>query len=149
LAVLYSISNEDAIYEEEEMKPTEQSASPNGSYVAPRSDARTAKKDKSIELVGHRGGSDISKNASSEILSRTKREGPGELSSLVASLSDRELEVFSLLGRARTTRQIAGELCLSIKTIETHLSRIKVKLGIESFNELIVSAALWMNSRKA
>lgn len=76
----------------------------------------------------------------------TKRQG--ELSSLVTSLSDRELEVFSLLGRAHTTRQIAAELCLSIKTIETHLSRIKVKLGVESFNELIVNAALWIDSQK-
>ena len=130
------------------MKPTEESTSPKGSSVAPRSDAKTTKKNKSIELVPHGGGSDISKNVSSEMLRRNKREGSVELSSLVASLSDRELEVFSMLGRARTTRQIADELCLSIKTIETHLSRIKVKLGIESFNELIVSAALWINSRR-
>lgn len=130
------------------MKPPEQSASSNSSYIAPRSDAKTAKK-RSIELVGHRGGSDADRNMSSEILRKTKREEPGRLSSKVASLSDRELEVFSMLGRARTTRQIADELCLSIKTIETHLSRIKAKLGIESFNELIVSAALWMNSRRA
>lgn len=95
------------------------------------------------------GGVYVSESVSSEILRRIRREGPDELSSPAASLSDRELEVFSLLGRARTTRQIAEELCLSVKTIETHLSRIKVKLGAESFNELIVSAALWVNSESA
>jgi len=95
------------------------------------------------------GGVYVSESVSSEILRRIRREGPGELSSPAASLSDRELEVFSLLGRARTTRQIADELCLSIKTIETHLSRIKVKLGVETYNELIVRAALWVNSGSA
>lgn len=95
------------------------------------------------------GGVYVSESVSSEILRRIRREGSGELSSPAESLSDRELEVFSLLGRARTTRQIADELCLSIKTIETHLSRIKTKLGVESFNELIVSAALWVNSQSS
>ena len=95
------------------------------------------------------GGVYVSESVSSEMLRRIKRDGRGELTSSVGSLSDRELEVFSLLGRARTTRQIADELCLSIKTIETHLSRIKVKLGVESYNELIVRAALWVNSESA
>lgn len=129
------------------MKPPEQSASSNSSDIAARSDSGTSKK-KSLEVVGRAGGSDAGKKTSSEILSRIGRARPGELCSLVTSLSDRELEVFSMLGRARTTRQIADELCLSIKTVETHLSRIKVKLGVQSFNELVVGAALWINSKK-
>ncbi len=95
------------------------------------------------------GGVYVSESVSSEILRRIKREGRDGVSSPAASLSNRELEVFSLLGRARTTRQIADELYLSIKTIETHLSRIKVKLGVETYNELIVRAALWVNSETA
>jgi len=95
------------------------------------------------------GGVYVSESVSSEILRRIKREGRDGVSSPAASLSNRELEVFSLLGRARTTRQIADELYLSIKTIETHLSRIKVKLGVETYNELIVRAALWVNSESA
>jgi DNA-binding NarL/FixJ family response regulator len=95
------------------------------------------------------GGVYVSESVSAEILRRIKREGPGELSSAPASLSDRELEVFSLLGRAHTTRQIADELCLSVKTIETHVSRIKAKLGVESYNELIVRAALWVSGESA
>ena len=46
-----------------------------------------------------------------------------ELCSLVTSLGGRELEVFNMLGRARTMRQIAAELCASIKTVQAHLSR--------------------------
>jgi len=92
------------------------------------------------------GGVYVSESVSSEMLRRMKREGPGGPSSPAASLSDRELAVFNLLGRGRTTRQIADELYLSIKTIETHLSRMKIKLGVETYNELIVRAALWVNS---
>ena len=95
------------------------------------------------------GGVYISENVSSKIVHKLKRDGPGSLSSPVASLSDRELEVFNLLGRGRTTRQVADELFISIKTVETHLSRIKVKLGLDSYNELIVHAALWVNSRSS
>ena len=92
------------------------------------------------------GGVYVSESVSAEILRRIRREGPGGPSSPAAALSDRELEVFSLLGRAHTTRRIADELFLSVKTIETHLSRIKLKLGVESYNELIVRAALWVSS---
>lgn len=93
------------------------------------------------------GGVYISENVSSDMVHKLKRDGPACLSSPVASLSDRELEVFNLLGRGRTTRQVADELFISVKTVETHLSRIKVKLEVDSYNELIVRAALWVNSR--
>jgi DNA-binding NarL/FixJ family response regulator len=96
-----------------------------------------------------RGGVHISENVSSEMVHRLKRDGPASLSSPVASLSDRELEVFNLLGRGRTTRQVADELFISLKTVETHISRIKVKLDIGGYNELIVHAALWVNSKSA
>ena len=92
------------------------------------------------------GGVYISENVSSEMVHKLKRDGPASLSSPVASLSDRELEVFNLLGRGRTTRQVADELFISMKTVETHLSRIKVKLEADSYNELIVRAALWVNT---
>ena len=95
------------------------------------------------------GGVYISENVSSEIVHKLKRDGPSSLSSPVASLSDRELEVFNLLGRGRTTRQVADDLFISMKTVETHLSRIKVKLDLDSYNELIVHAALWVNSRSS
>jgi DNA-binding NarL/FixJ family response regulator len=60
-------------------------------------------------------------------------------------LADRELEVFSLLGQGRATRQIAEQLCLSVKTIETYRSRIKEKLSLSSGSELLQCAFQWAN----
>jgi DNA-binding NarL/FixJ family response regulator len=66
--------------------------------------------------------------------------------SLSDRLSDRELEVFTLLGRGNGTRQIADKLHLSVKTIETYRSHIKEKLNLESASELLQHAFQWVNS---
>jgi DNA-binding NarL/FixJ family response regulator len=66
----------------------------------------------------------------------------------VESLSDRELEVFELIGRGLGTREIAERLCLSTKTIETHREHIKTKLNLDSGTELSRHATLW-SSRQA
>jgi DNA-binding NarL/FixJ family response regulator len=55
-------------------------------------------------------------------------------------LSDRELEVFRLIGQGFGTRQIAKDLHLSVKTIETYRAHIKEKLGIDSATELVRQA---------
>ncbi len=60
------------------------------------------------------------------------------------TLSDRELQVFRLIGEGRTTRQIADALCLSIKTIESHREHIKSKLNIESATALAQRAIQWI-----
>jgi len=57
------------------------------------------------------------------------------------ALSDREMETFRLLGLGWTTHQIADELHLSVKTVETYCGHIKLKLGLRNFNELIQRAA--------
>ena len=59
-------------------------------------------------------------------------------------LSDRELEILRLLGRGRSTRQIAGELNISVKTVETYRLRIKKKLNIPTAAGLIRYAARWI-----
>ena len=64
--------------------------------------------------------------------------------SKVTSLSDRELQVFSLFGRGFGATRLAAELHLSVKTIETHQMRIKEKLGLRSAAELSKEASLWM-----
>jgi DNA-binding NarL/FixJ family response regulator len=64
-------------------------------------------------------------------------------SSPIDRLTNRELDVFSLLGQGRGTRQIAEQLCLSVKTIETYRSRIKEKLNISSSSELLLYAFQW------
>jgi DNA-binding NarL/FixJ family response regulator len=65
--------------------------------------------------------------------------------SKVNGLSDRELQVFSLFGRGYGATQLAAELHLSVKTIETHQMRIKEKLGLRSAAELSHAASLWMS----
>ena len=64
-----------------------------------------------------------------------KREA-GAVSPL-ETLSDREMEVLHLLGQGLSTRQIAEQLFLSVKTVETYLEHLKTKLGLESGRELI------------
>ncbi len=61
----------------------------------------------------------------------------------IDNLSDRELEVFELIGKGLTTRQIAKKLHLSPKTIETHREHIKVKLTLKNSNELVRHAVKW------
>jgi DNA-binding NarL/FixJ family response regulator len=59
------------------------------------------------------------------------------------ALSDRELEVFRLIGEGRSTRQIAEKLHLSVKTVETYQAHIKEKLSLRSGRELIQHAIQW------
>ena len=66
--------------------------------------------------------------------------------SLVDDLSDRELQVFSLVGQGLSTRQIAKELHLSVKTVETHRAHIKEKLNLKSAVELVQHAVRWRDS---
>ena len=68
-------------------------------------------------------------------------------SSPVELLSDRELEVFQLIGKGFGTRQIAERLYLSIKTIETYRAHIKEKLNLEDSATLLQYAIQWTNSR--
>ena len=62
-------------------------------------------------------------------------------------LTDRELEVFRLIGQGKTTRQIAKELYLSIKTIESYRSHIKDKLDLANASELVQRAIQWVYSQ--
>jgi DNA-binding NarL/FixJ family response regulator len=62
----------------------------------------------------------------------------------VHALSDRELEVFEQIGRGRATKDIAKQLHLSIKTVETHREKIKAKLGLKSGAELSRAAFQWV-----
>ena len=58
-------------------------------------------------------------------------------------LTDREREVFALIGRCLATRDIARQLDLSVKTIETYQARIKEKLGLANSHELTRAAVTW------
>ncbi len=65
----------------------------------------------------------------------------------VESLSDRELEVFQLLGQGQATREIATRLHLSVSTVETYRAHIKQKLGLANATELVHRAVEWANSQ--
>ena len=60
-------------------------------------------------------------------------------------LSDRELEVFELVGHGKSTRNVAEKLFISVKTVETHQAHIKRKLGLANHSELMRSAFAWVN----
>jgi DNA-binding NarL/FixJ family response regulator len=69
--------------------------------------------------------------------------------SSIADLSDRELEVFRLIGEGHGTRQIAEELHLSIKTVESYQAHIKEKLSLHNSRELMQHAIQWNMNGKA
>jgi DNA-binding NarL/FixJ family response regulator len=71
-----------------------------------------------------------------------------EFRSPVEKLSDRELEVFEAIGIGRSTRQIADQLHVSVKTIETHRENIKRKLGLSGNIELIQRSCRWILEEK-
>ena len=61
----------------------------------------------------------------------------------VERLSDRELEIFRLLGQGRTSSQIACDLNLSLKTVQAYCARAKEKFGVRSLTELLRAALRW------
>jgi DNA-binding NarL/FixJ family response regulator len=61
----------------------------------------------------------------------------------LSNLSDRELEVFRLIGDGHATRQIADELHISVKTVESYQAHIKEKLALRSARELVQHAIKW------
>src|SRR5246127_5386269 len=65
------------------------------------------------------------------------------LQSRLNALSDRELEVFRSIGEGRSTRQIADELHLSVKTVETYQAHLKEKLALRTGRELLQHAIQW------
>jgi DNA-binding NarL/FixJ family response regulator len=66
----------------------------------------------------------------------------------IDKLTDRELEVFRLLGEGMTTRRIAERLAISVKTVEAHIAHLKSKLGAESGRELQHRAYAWSSGAK-
>ena len=74
--------------------------------------------------------------------------GRGASWSKIDGLTDRELEVFELIGTGLGTREIAGKLHVSIKTIESHREHMKEKLGIANATELLKYAVQWMQCER-
>jgi DNA-binding NarL/FixJ family response regulator len=93
------------------------------------------------------GAAYVSENISARILDSIS--GRGQNKSAVASLTDREFEVFQLIGQGLSTTEMAEKLHVSVKTIEVHRVNIKNKLGVPTAPELIRFAVRWLESGEA
>ncbi len=89
----------------------------------------------------------LSERMQGRIIERFTRGRRGDDSPLDV-LSDREFEVFQLIGNGLQTSKIAEQLNLSVKTIETYKSHIKTKLGLQSGTELMQRAVEWDLSQR-
>ena len=86
----------------------------------------------------------VSEGMASRILRQVASPGGAEeRPSPIARLSDRELEIFRLIGQGQGSRQIADKLRISIKTVETHEAHLKEKLGVKSIRDLMRYAVEW------
>jgi len=81
------------------------------------------------------------------LLSKMVGSAPAALASDIVQLSDRELEVFELIGEGWSTRQIGASLHLSVSTVETYRAHLKQKLRLENATELVQHAVEWVHSR--
>lgn len=88
----------------------------------------------------------VSDKVAERIVRSFVRGRPPKAASPLALLSDRELEVFQLIGRGLGTRQVAKALYLSARTVETYRRRLKQKLALRSAAELVHRAIEWTQS---
>ena len=91
----------------------------------------------------------VSADTSARILETFSRNNNETPATGVQSLSDREFEIFQLIGQGENTRDIAKKLSLSVKTVEVHRLNIKGKLKLATAAELIHFAVRWMQSNPA
>lgn len=78
------------------------------------------------------------------LVSKQRLSGEAEVDSPLKILTDRELEVFELIGSGLATRKIAERLTIGIKTAETHTANLKTKLRMADRNELMSFAVRWL-----
>jgi DNA-binding NarL/FixJ family response regulator len=89
----------------------------------------------------------VSEKMSARILETFSGRRPEESASPVARLSDREFEVFQLIGQGKGTKEIAQHLNLSVKTVEVHRAKIKEKLSLLTATDLVRYAVRWSEAQ--
>ncbi len=101
--------------------------------------------EKVVDAIRHvlRGEIYLSPRMTNHVLARLGR-GESVQQDPINGLTDRELEVFEMIGQGTTTQQIARKLGLSPKTIETHREKIKAKLNLRNAAELSRRAVQWV-----
>lgn len=95
-----------------------------------------------------RGQRHVSAAMGERMLSQVARgRSPGADEDPVSALTDRELEVFRLIGEGISTREISQRLTLSMKTVDAHRRHMREKLNLRSTSELIRYATQWVSYR--
>jgi DNA-binding NarL/FixJ family response regulator len=88
----------------------------------------------------------LNSKAASSIVSKVTSNAAAKSRSGLDLLADRELQVFKLTGKGLATREIAAELRIDVKTVETYRARIKEKLNLRNSSELLQLAISWNQS---
>ena len=83
------------------------------------------------------GGVYVSDSFGDQLIYKVARSDQSTSASPLDALSDREMEVLQLIGESKSTKQIAAELKLSVKTVESHRLHIKEKLGLATSTDLV------------
>lgn len=95
------------------------------------------------------GQSYVSPQMSARLLDAVTGRRPRGSNSPIEKLSDREFEVFGLLGSGKSTKEVAKALNLSPKTVDVHRARIKEKLQIKDAASLVHHAVRWVETQAA
>ncbi len=138
LPILVISMHDESLYAERALRAGAQG------YVMKNEPARTVKA-AILKVLG--GDMFLSEKMSSSVLAKLMRGKSEEPASPIEQLSDRELEVFEMLGRGKATRQIAEELNLTIPTIHSFRNRIKEKLQLKTSTEMMLHAMQWVCER--
>ena len=106
---------------------------------------------KVLDVIRHilSGQSYVSQQMSARLLDAVTGRRPRGSTSPIEKLSDREFEVFQLLGSGKSTKEVAQALNLSPKTVDVHRGRIKEKLQLKDAPSLIHHAVRWVETQQA
>lgn len=96
-----------------------------------------------------RGEVYVSPRMSARLLENMSGTKPRGSTSPIEKLTDREFEIFQLIGQGKSTRDIAEQLHLSTKTVDVHRSHIKEKLDLKDVTSLIRHAVRWVETQGA
>ena len=109
-------------------------------------DAGSAKLLEVVRLVLN-GQSYVSPSVSARLVDAVTGRRPRGSTSPIEKLSDREFEVFRLIGSGKSTKEVAAALRLSPKTVDVHRGRIKDKLQLKDATSLLHHAVRWVETQ--
>jgi DNA-binding NarL/FixJ family response regulator len=106
---------------------------------------KTEPLDQLVEAIRRveRGETYLSRRMTNRIVRRMGQNGSAEARFSIDELTDRELEIFRMLGQGYSVEDIQEKLDLSRKTVETHRRRAREKLGLDSISALLQYAMQW------